>query len=331
MMKLWETLVERGVGGFLKPWQIKRELLAQTQARSRELVSLAEAERDAQDIRSGRKTLGDVSLKYALPAPRTNEPANRGTIDPAIEQPPVIEVSTRALLGDAIRREVNVAKAIIHAEAELRDNPQKPPDREINEDWLYRWRDYAGAVSSGDLQSLWGRLLAGELKSPGSYSFRTLEFIRSLSSEEAKEISLLSRFVLESLIVRSQKELLDADGISFGFLMKMQNLGVVFGVESVGLKVTHKSVEPDRFIRALRSNGRVLVVTHDDPQKVLTLEAYSITDVGKEVLRLGTFEPHERYLIAVGVDIKKQDFQVSIAKYRDISESEIQWFDPTPL
>ena len=36
-------------------------------------------------------------------------------------------------------------------------------------------------MSSEELQTLWGRTLAGEIKSPGSYSLRTLDFLKNLS------------------------------------------------------------------------------------------------------------------------------------------------------
>lgn len=42
LIKLWETLMDKGIGGLLKPWQIKREAKAQFQARRLEIVGLTE-------------------------------------------------------------------------------------------------------------------------------------------------------------------------------------------------------------------------------------------------------------------------------------------------
>lgn len=41
VMKLWETLAEKGMGKLLTPWQIKREGRARNQVRKEELIMLA--------------------------------------------------------------------------------------------------------------------------------------------------------------------------------------------------------------------------------------------------------------------------------------------------
>lgn len=41
-------------------------------------------------------------------------------------------------------------------------------------------------VSTAEMQELWGRLLAGEIARPGSFSLRTLDVLRNLSLEEAR-------------------------------------------------------------------------------------------------------------------------------------------------
>jgi hypothetical protein len=237
----------------------------------------------------------------------------------------------RVSLADAIRREVNVAKAVTYAEQHLKDDAQQPPENKIEDDWLFRWRDYAGEVSSEQLQILWGKLLAGELKSPGSYSLRALEFLRNLSPSEAKEIALLSRFVLQDIVVRSQRQILEEEGISFGFLLRMQELGVVSGVEAIGLSVQYKSNETTRFIQVFCSHGRVLLATHEDPNKILSLESYNLTDVGRQILRLGIFAPHEKYLRKVGEQLKSQGFSVNLGSYRDVAANKIQVFSQEAL
>ena len=95
-----------------------------------------------------------------------------------------------------MRAEVNVAKAVLSAEAALEDDPQKPPDRRVDEDWLFRWRDSASKVSVAELQALWGRVLAGEIKSPGTFfasdSGASKEFIDG-RGELDRDVSALRR------------------------------------------------------------------------------------------------------------------------------------------
>jgi hypothetical protein len=294
------------------------------------MVVMAAAEKEADDIRSGRMRLAESRFALALPSSRAETHEKRGD-EPSAEVRSPVEVSTSAVISDALRREVNVAKAIVSAESELKDDPQKPPERDVEADWLYRWRDYAGAVSSEDLQSLWGRLLSGELKSPGSYSYRTLDFIRNLSAVEAKKIERVSRFVISDFIARNQKTLLEVDGISFGELLALQNLGVISGVESLGLNVSISSAQTDRFFTILKSHGRALLVKHEDSKKTFMLGAYNVTELGCQVLSLGKFDPHEGYLRAVGEELKKAGATVGIADYYPVSEGIVRLIDEQPL
>lgn len=67
VIKLWETLAEKGIGSLLTPWQVKRDGRARNVVRREELLMLAQAEKDAADVRAGRKQLrSDGSLMLAF-------------------------------------------------------------------------------------------------------------------------------------------------------------------------------------------------------------------------------------------------------------------------
>ena len=51
--KLWETLVDKGIGNLLKPLQIRREGKAYIDVKRDEILILAQANRDAEAIRRG--------------------------------------------------------------------------------------------------------------------------------------------------------------------------------------------------------------------------------------------------------------------------------------
>ncbi|MGH9364548.1 MAG: DUF2806 domain-containing protein [Thermoanaerobaculia bacterium] len=333
LLRLWETIAEKGIGSLLSPWQIRREGRARIDVRREEIVTLAQAERDAEDIRSGRKRLDAVRQLVALPEPETLPPVQPG--EARAEDRPALraaaQIATGNLVADAIQKQVNIAKAVLAAEAELEGDPQEPSARTVDDDWLFRWRDCASAVSSEELQNLWGRVLAGEVKSPGAFSLRTLEFLKNLSQQEAVEIAKLSRFAVADVIFRGDEALLNAEGITYGFLLGMQELGVVAGVEAMGLTLTLKSMAQDRFIRGLVSHDRVLLVTDDDPAKELKLHTCQLTLIGRQILRLGAFEPHQGYLRAVGQAIRGQGFKVQIARYQQVTETEIRYFDAEDL
>lgn len=234
VIKLWETLAEKGIGSLLTPWQAGREGRAKNEVRRHEILMLAQAEKDAADIRSGRKQLcsdGTLLLTSSVEAPSGADKR----IEPTISLSTAVEYGNRAAAAAAARSEINAAKAILFAEEQLACDAQVPPDRNVDEDWLFSWREYAGKVSTEDLQRLWGSVLAGEVKAPGRYSIRTLEFLKTLSKAEAEMISKLASYIIGGHIARSQSKYLESCGLSFSMLLGMQELGVISGVEALGV------------------------------------------------------------------------------------------------
>jgi hypothetical protein len=328
IIRLWETLSEKGIGSLLKPWQIKREGLAHLQVRRAELLALTQTEKDVEDIRTGQKRLEDFSADLQFAATALAPLRAKTRIEPRIDLPSVVEAAARQTIEDSVRRQVNVAHAIAHAEETLRDDTQEPPSKKVDDDWLFRWRDCAGDVSPESMQNLWGRILAGEIKAPGSFSLRTLDFLRNLSQEEAVEIEKLSRFAIDGIIWRDD---ILKDELPFSTMMTMQDLGILSGVEALGLINNWISDDPTKFVKAFTSNGKALVITHDDPKKTLTLPVYLLTGVGKQLLRLGKFSPHVDYLERAGRAIQQKGFNVVLADFLQVSESKIRYFNERPI
>lgn len=322
VIKLWETLAEKGIGSLLSPWQAGREGRARNEVRRQEILMLAQAEADAADIRAGRKQLRpDGTLLLDNPQEAEAEKSD-GRIEPTLTLSAAVDRGNRAAAAAAARSEINATKAIIFAEDQLASDSQVASDREVDEDWLFVWREYAGKVSVEDLQRLWGSVLAGEVKSPGRYSIRTLEFLKTLSRPEAEVISKLASYVIDGCVARSQEEYIESKGLSFSTLLQMQELGMVSGVEAVGLTTSYKSVVEGRFLRALVSHNKALIVEHEDSSKILSFESYLLTAVGKQVLGLGSFEPDVEYLRLIGKDFLKDGFKVKIADWLAVSEKE---------
>lgn len=326
VIKLWETIAEKGIGSLLTPWQTVREGRARNEVRRQELLMLAQAETDANDVRAGRKHLRSDGTLMLTTTPDLSSALSEGRIEPTLGLPDVIKVAATSSYVNEARIEINAAKAVVFAEEQLANDPQSPPDRNVDDDWLFTWRDYAGRVSAEDLQRLWGSVLAGEIKSPGRYSIRTLEFLKTLSKSEAESISKLARYAIDGIIARGQKQYLSDIGLSFGMLLKMQEIGVISGVEAVGLTTSYKSVTEDRFIKALLSNGKALIIEHADPIKILKLEVYLLTEIGSQILGLGSFEPELEYLRLVGKQIAGQGFTVQLCNWLQVSENEGRYF-----
>lgn len=326
LLKMWETLAEKGIGSLLAPWQEKRMADARAEIRRKEMLLLAQAEIEVDSIKSGKSKFQlkpEVKLLNAPPE-KIDE---QGRIEPTIDLTRLATAVSNNDFSESVRKETNIAKSILIAEDILGQDQQEPPDTPIDDDWLFSWRDYAGRVSSEELQSLWGRILAGEVKQPGAYSMRTLEFLKGLSKSEAELISKAARFVIDGRIYREKEEFLEGEGINFSSLLFLQDIGILSGVEAISLTTTYKTQDQNKYFRGLIASNKIILIEHEDKSKTVEVEVYLLTRVGLEVLRLASFGVHTDYLDSVAKDFAKKGFNVKTADFIQQTASAGRYFN----
>lgn len=79
-------------------------------------------------------------------------------------------------------------------EAALRELPGSVDSTQVSPDWIAAFFAACQDVSDEQMQSLWARLLAGEVAHPGSFSPRTIEAVRLMSKQEAELFHSVTRF-----------------------------------------------------------------------------------------------------------------------------------------
>jgi hypothetical protein len=95
-----------------------------------------------------------------------------------------------------IRERVNVDQVSEFAAADLKSEPQtaarekNPEAPPISEDWLNAFEGEAAQMSSEQMQRLFGKILAGEIQRPSSYSIKTLKLMAQLDNQAANLFKL---------------------------------------------------------------------------------------------------------------------------------------------
>ncbi|EGR2287308.1 DUF2806 domain-containing protein [Vibrio parahaemolyticus] len=308
VIKMWDSLVDKGIGGVLIPWQERRVGQNRLEMKTQEIIRLAEAEKLAEDIRKGH-------VQFEAPQNEFFLENRQGRIEPTFDVQAFIATAKSGESSEAIRKEVNVSKSILIAEEILASDPSQASEKELEDDWLFNWREYAGRVSTEDLQLLWGKVLAGEVKNPGSYSYRTLDFLKTMSKFDAEILEKVAQFVVSDVIVRELDNILEDSGVNFGNLIYLQELGILSGVDSIGLENTWGSLSSSEYLRAFTSHNKCLVLKSEDVTKKAELPVYLLTTVGKQIFKLANFGANITYLEAIGRKFCSQGFEVQIADW----------------
>ena len=248
-------------------------------------------------------------------------------VDLATEYGPEVAEAIRQTVQQSVRSQANFAKAVEYAAEEVRRDQQDAPQESVDDDWFNAWRASASTVSAEAMQRLWGRLLAGEIKAPGTFSLRCLEFIKLLSPAEALQINEVAPYVIENFIWRDE-----SSGIPFPVLLAVQDLGLIVGVDGIGgLTLTYCSSASERFVKALRSNGKVVIVTNDDGAKKLEVSAIMLTALGRQVFRFASMRANVQYLTDFGKHLKKGGFDVSLADFEQVDANTAKTFNAVVL
>lgn len=118
----------------------------------------------------------------------------------------VLAIKAQALV-DLSEPEQRALQRFVQTESQKQENlesiiDQASPDIEadakpedVDDDFLFEWAERAGKVSDKEMQSLWARLLAGEINAPGSFRKSVLHTVSILEKEDANQFVALCRFV----------------------------------------------------------------------------------------------------------------------------------------
>lgn len=309
-------------------------------------LSQAQIAKEVEEIAAGNKVFvkGSLLRKGRLVDGRIDNLGSGNISHPDDTSPSSLtELVHEESLAREERSLINASKSALHAAADLETDEAQGREREtedeVNEDWVYRWRDAAGEVSSEDMQVLWGKVLAGEIRHPGAFSLRTLDFLRNLSSDEAKLIERLAQFVIDDTWIgqSAATEFSEPSGLDSAAMIRLQHIGVLVAGPPSLLGQTQTLIRlpgrEDAIGRALTCGSHCLVVSapRDHPKPNFKVNAYCTTQMGQEVLRLaGSIAAHVPYVRYIGRQIgqENQGFKVELSRFTEFSDELVKAVGP---
>ena len=99
------------------------------------------------------------------------------------------ELITQRIQFQEEKRQANIGSVIEQAAFQLEGSTVQ--DHEPDHDWTARFFNDVQDVSSEEMQTLWAKVLAGEVERPGSTSIKTLSILKNLDKTSAKLFRLL--------------------------------------------------------------------------------------------------------------------------------------------
>ena len=293
-------VIASGVGAVAGSWLTRRDAGAEADA----MRLLAQGETDARAILEGTKQL-DITGKLTDISNAANTALQGATnIDS--------EVQARVTFQER-KRQANLRAISEIAHKHLSD---KVSDEEVDEDWIARFFSAAQDVTNEEMQLIWGKLLAGEVAEPGSYSLRALEIVRNLTREEASTIENILRYMIADAIPFLDQNFWDDREIIFDKFLLAEELGVL--QISTGINKLVKWVgsnNKSKYAASIKYGNILLMVSGDDPKAKLKIPVHVVTKVGVQIRNLVSDYHDHQYIYEISKICEAQGFDFHIADF----------------
>lgn len=95
-------------------------------------------------------------------------------------------------------------------------------------DWINVYLENAKTSSDEYMQDVWAKVLAQELSIPGTFSYKSLDILKNMTSEDFKLFETLCLINVDSSLFWSDaKELYNEYGLTWVKILKLQELGLI--------------------------------------------------------------------------------------------------------
>jgi hypothetical protein len=184
-----------------------------------------------------------------------------------------------------VRRQKNLEAIAVKASREM---PEAVSEKPVEEDWLAQFIDYCKDVSSDEMQTLWARLLAGEVTQPGTYSYRTLSAVKMLSPRVANLFTRFCTFLwrdpsgLIPILDGPGAKFAEQQGLSFSALLLLSNNGLIEIQALAGFSFGSTNAVPDpRLVLTLQYDSHLHAIQLPPPMTKLNVGIALLTDVAR--------------------------------------------------
>lgn len=221
------------------------------------------------------------------------------------------------------RKQHNIEQIISLALPQISEDA---PTENIDEDWLAYFFAHCELVSDKDMQSLWANMLANESSELSRFSKRTIDFVATMSREDAKLITNLCQFIFILndkliLLIYESKDESKQGGLDDIYIKKTISISALDYLESIGIITIHR---PTMAMIRNWGDSSLLLKLHNDSvvtyfnRPILHLKEINnfpagyifLTQIGKELASIcGAQANNEFYDYVVNL-WKEQDFIV---------------------
>ncbi|WP_396187761.1 DUF2806 domain-containing protein [Flavobacterium sp.] len=193
------------------------------------------------------------------------------------------------IIHQETRKQINIDN-ITQIAANQLNQEKEVSEEKVDNDWTTRFFKIAEDISDDEMQNLWGRILAGEIKQPKSFSLRTLEILKNLSKYEAEIFTKFANLKLKSgntnvIYNQDNGKFLESEfGITFPDRLLMTELGLIASENNLEFSFSATAETERTDVLIYGDKGIVLYKKTNVPKQGIQVLVF--TSIGGELSKL---------------------------------------------
>ncbi len=233
-----------------------------------------------------------------------------------LEAETYLRIQERILFNE-VERQKSIDN-VVEIAAEQLKNEDIISEEPVNKDWSKRFFNIVQDVTDEEMQTIWGRILAGETKQPKSYSFRTLEFLKNLSKSEAEIFTKFAEIRInvddKHFIYNPKNNFIKNEfKITFPEILLMVELGLIVNTEN--LEFSFRATGNNKSINALHLGKKAIILYKEGNTPKQPLEVLLFTKIGIELSKLITRKFNLNYTESICSKLKHPNIKIEYGDF----------------
>lgn len=222
------------------------------------------------------------------------------------------------MLYQEMRKQQNIENVVAKAKENLVEESQVS-EEEVSEDWLLRFFNSVQDISDEDMQRLWGKILAGEIKKPNTFSLRSLDVLSKMTKREAQIFVELRPYIISyrgTWAILNDDELNKRYHISYEKILTMSECGLMdsSGIMSITLTIAPKyPLELVYDMEFFKSNNV--------EEKKISIPIYKLTQTGIDILNVVDEKYNKNYFHDITRHLAKKNKEIPFSLHQIVQKN----------
>lgn len=229
------------------------------------------------------------------------------------------ERASKRLAYQEITKQENIENVLDSAYEELSGKCTRSSEN-VSRDWMTRFINSVEDISDEEMQKICGKILAGEIIEPHSFSYKTLDCMRNLSNSDARLFEKVCPFVIEGNYIIHDAEIMNKVAVTYKDLLILDECGLI---NSSGMITASQRIEKEKL--CITDFGEYILIGEigkETGKADIHIQQFPLTKAGREIYSIIKVNNSLEYIKRVSESIRDQNSMVNISLHKVLEREE---------